>query len=41
MTCHLCRLCRHGRNCLNGRWCEVWREYVEYRDINECKNYEV
>lgn len=25
-----CRTCAHGRNCINGRWCEKLRKYVQY-----------
>ena len=32
----LCHRCGHGRNCINGRWCEVRRTYVEYVCMTEC-----
>ena len=25
-----CRSCPHGRNCINGRWCEEIKNYVQY-----------
>ena len=31
-----CRTCAHGRNCINGRWCEKLRKYVQY-DKKPCK----
>lgn len=34
-----CKKCTHGINCINGRWCQVLRMYVEHKVINNCKNY--
>lgn len=31
-----CRTCAHGRNCINGRWCEKLKKYVEYAKELEC-----
>lgn len=31
-----CRLCVKARNCLNGLWCEHYREYVEHQEIMNC-----
>lgn len=32
-----CRSCPHGRNCINGRWCEEIKKYVQYANKPLCK----
>ena len=34
-----CRLCHKARNCLNGLWCEYYREYVEHQEIMNCNEH--
>lgn len=33
-----CRTCAHGRNCINGRWCEKLRKYVQYDKKPLCED---
>ena len=38
-----CRVCVHGKNCINGRWCDKLKSYVEYKEeimCDEQKRYE-
>lgn len=35
-----CNVCRHLRNCINGRFCAARGYYVEYAIITECSLYE-
>lgn len=37
-----CNKCKHGRNCINGRYCQKLKQYVEYSKETNCKgeNYE-
>lgn len=32
-----CRECGHGRNCINGRWCQLTGEYVEHARELKCE----
>lgn len=32
-----CRSCSHGRNCINGRWCEKVKKYVQYASTKLCE----
>lgn len=36
---HLCDCCERGRNCINGRWCQVTRKYMEHHNLWLCDNY--
>lgn len=31
-----CEVCKHIRNCLNGKYCTLVGKYVEYRDFPVC-----
>lgn len=33
-----CLACIHGRNCINGRWCEKLKKYVQYADKILCED---
>lgn len=33
-----CRICPYGRNCINGRWCEKVRKYVQYAKTKLCED---
>lgn len=34
-----CKNCEHGHNCINGRYCDILKKYVEY-DYKIICNYE-
>lgn len=36
MASELCKACKVGRNCINGRWCPPRKQYVEHLNIKEC-----
>lgn len=31
-----CKSCSHARNCINGKWCELKKKYVEHIDKLLC-----
>lgn len=31
-----CLVCMHARNCINGRWCDKLKSYVEYKEEIMC-----
>lgn len=33
-----CRACADGRDCINGRWCEKLKKYVQYTVKILCKD---
>lgn len=33
-----CKLCKHSYNALNGRFCGLHHQYVEYTNIPQCTN---
>lgn len=32
-----CETCQYGRNCINGRWCEKLKIYVQYFSKPKCE----
>lgn len=32
-----CEVCKHIRNCLNGKYCTLVGKYVEYQNVPICE----